>query len=109
VHINGAGIPAHDGRAADKRDVISAIDRAFFGEVLQRIDLRDTLVAVTADHSTSCLRKAHTDDPVPLLVAGGPVTSDGSPSYGETIAARGSLGTMRGPEIVPMLVRMMRE
>jgi 2,3-bisphosphoglycerate-independent phosphoglycerate mutase len=109
VHIKGPDVPAHDGRAEDKRDVISAIDRAFFGEVLGRIDLRDTLVAVTADHSTSSLRKAHTDDPVPLVVAGGPVTSDGSPSFGESVAARGSLGTVRGPEIVPMLVGMMRE
>jgi 2,3-bisphosphoglycerate-independent phosphoglycerate mutase len=109
VHIKGPDIPAHDGRAEDKRDVIAAIDRAFFGEILGRIDLKDTMVAVTADHSTSCLRKAHTDDPVPLVVAGGPVTSDGSPSYGETVAASGSLGTLRGPEIVPMLVRMMRE
>jgi 2,3-bisphosphoglycerate-independent phosphoglycerate mutase len=109
VHIKGPDIPAHDGRAIDKRDVISAIDRAFFGEVLGRIDLRDTMVAVTADHSTSCVRKAHTDDPVPLVVAGGPVTPDGSSSYGETVAAKGSLGTLRGPEIVPMLVGMMRE
>jgi 2,3-bisphosphoglycerate-independent phosphoglycerate mutase len=109
VHIKGPDVPAHDGRAIDKRDVIAAIDRAFFGEVLGRIDLRNTMVAVTADHSTSCLRKAHTDDPVPLVVAGGTVTPDGSPSYGETVAATGSLGTLRGPEIVPMLVGLMRE
>jgi 2,3-bisphosphoglycerate-independent phosphoglycerate mutase len=109
VHIKGPDIPAHDGRAVDKRDVIAAIDRAFFGEVLSKIDLRTTMVAVTADHSTSSLRKAHTDDPVPLVIAGGPVTPDGSPSFGETVAARGSLGTLLGPEIVPMLVGMMRE
>jgi 2,3-bisphosphoglycerate-independent phosphoglycerate mutase len=109
VHIKGPDIPAHDGRAADKRDVIGAIDAAFFGEALARIDLRGTIVAVTADHSTSSLRKAHTDDPVPLVVAGGPVTPDGSPSYGETVAAKGSLGTLLGPEVVPLLVRMMRD
>ncbi|HXJ65211.1 MAG TPA: 2,3-bisphosphoglycerate-independent phosphoglycerate mutase [Actinomycetota bacterium] len=109
VHIKGPDIPAHDGRAIDKRDVISAIDRAFFGPVLERLDLRRTMVAVTADHSTSCVRKAHTDDPVPLVVAGGPVTPDGSPSYGETVAAKGSLGTLLGPEILPLVVGMMRE
>ncbi|HYV00757.1 MAG TPA: 2,3-bisphosphoglycerate-independent phosphoglycerate mutase [Actinomycetota bacterium] len=108
VHIKGPDIPAHDGRAEDKRDVISAIDRAFFGEVLQRIDLRTTLVAVIADHATSCVRKAHTDDPVPFVVAGGTVTSDGSLDYGEDTAGKGSLGTMRGPEVMPMLVQMMR-
>ena len=84
-------------------------DTLVFGEVLGRIDLRTTMVAVTADHSTSSVRTAHTDDPVPLVVAGGTVTPDGSPSYGESVAAKGSLGTMRGPEIVPMLVGMMRE
>ncbi len=109
VHIKGPDIPAHDGRAIDKRDVIAAIDRAFFGQILGRIDLRTTMVAVTADHSTSCVRKAHTDDPVPLVVAGGTITPDGSPSYGETVASKGSLGTLRGPEIVPLLVGLMRE
>ncbi len=38
VHVKGPDIPAHDGRAEDKRDVIEAIDRAFFGEVLPRAD-----------------------------------------------------------------------
>ena len=41
VHIKGPDVPAHDGRAEDKRDVISAIDRAFFGEVLPRTRPRD--------------------------------------------------------------------
>ena len=34
IHIKGPDVPAHDGRAEDKRDVITAIDRAFFGVVL---------------------------------------------------------------------------
>jgi len=104
VHIKGPDVPAHDGRAEDKRDVISAIDRAFFGEVLERIDLRRTLVAVTGDHATSCLRRAHTADPVPLLVSGGGVTPDGSRSFGERSCADGSLGELLGPQILPRLV-----
>ena len=38
VHIKGPDVPAHDGRAEDKRDVIGLIDRAFFGELLPGID-----------------------------------------------------------------------
>ncbi|MCA1726174.1 MAG: hypothetical protein LC722_00490 [Actinobacteria bacterium] len=34
IHIKGPDVPAHDGRALDKRDVIEAIDEAFFGTVL---------------------------------------------------------------------------
>ena len=108
VHIKGPDVPAHDGRAEDKRDVIEMIDRAFFGEVLPMIDPARTLVAVTADHSTSCVRKAHTPDPVPLVVSGVGVTSDGSESYGERACARGSLGSLRGVEIVPLLGGLLR-
>ncbi|MGZ8576768.1 MAG: alkaline phosphatase family protein [Actinomycetota bacterium] len=106
IHIKGPDVPAHDGRAEDKRDVIAAIDRAFFAEVLPRIG-PGTVVAVTADHSTSCLRKAHTADPVPLVAAGGPVTPDGSTSFGERACAEGSLGELLGPQILPRLTALM--
>ena len=106
VHIKGPDVPAHDGRATDKRDVVTAIDRAFFGEVLPRLG-SDTVVAVTADHATSCLRKAHTADPVPFVVSGRGVSQDGSTSFGERECAEGSLGEMLGPQILPRLAQMM--
>jgi 2,3-bisphosphoglycerate-independent phosphoglycerate mutase len=108
VHIKGPDVPAHDGRAEDKRLVIEDIDAAFFGEVLPRIDRSRVLVAVTADHATSCVRKAHTAEPVPLLVSGPGVGSDRTGSFGERAAAEGSLGVLAGVEIVPRLVDLMR-
>ena len=108
VHIKGPDVPAHDGRAEDKRDVISAIDRAFFGEVLPRLG-PETVVAVTADHATSCLRKAHTADPVPLLASGGRVTPDGTSSFGERACAAGALGELLGPQILPRLSALVRD
>jgi 2,3-bisphosphoglycerate-independent phosphoglycerate mutase len=107
VHIKGPDLPAHDGRAEDKRDVISLIDEAFFAEVTPRL-ARDVLIAVTADHSTSCVRKAHTADPVPLLVWGGPVTPDGSEAFGETDARSGSLGHLLGVQILPRISSLAR-
>jgi 2,3-bisphosphoglycerate-independent phosphoglycerate mutase len=65
-------------------------------------------VAVTADHSTSCARKAHTDGPVPLLISGGGVSSDSVDSYGESASRRGALGHLMGPEIMPNLVELSR-
>ena len=106
VHLKGPDVPAHDGRAADKRDVVTAIDRAFFGEVLTRLDPSRTIVAVTADHSTSCLRMAHTADPVPLLVSGAGVAPDGSEAFGERACTTGSLGELRGIGILPRLARL---
>jgi 2,3-bisphosphoglycerate-independent phosphoglycerate mutase len=108
IHIKGPDIPAHDGRAEDKKEVIEDIDQVFFGELLPRIDTGRTLLAVTADHSTSCIRKAHTADPVPLLVAGPRVITDGLESFGERVARQGVLGAMRGVDIVPRLVELLR-
>ena len=108
VHIKGPDVPAHDGRAEDKRDVIALIDRAFFGQVVPALDPARTLVAVTADHATSCVRKAHTADPVPLLVSGAGVQPDGSEAFGERICAAGSLGRLLGPEILPRLADLLR-
>jgi 2,3-bisphosphoglycerate-independent phosphoglycerate mutase len=108
VHIKGPDIPAHDGRALDKRDICTIIDRAFFGEVVSHTDPAELLIAVTADHATSCVRKAHTADPVPLVVAGGGATSDGVTSFGERAAADGSIGHIRGVEILPRLTSLLR-
>ena len=108
IHIKGPDIPAHDGRAEDKRAVIERIDQAFFGELLPRIDPARTLVAVTADHATSCVRKAHTAEPVPLVVAGGPVQADGSEAFGERACAAGALGLLRGVDILPRVTGLLR-
>jgi 2,3-bisphosphoglycerate-independent phosphoglycerate mutase len=108
IHIKGPDVPAHDGRARDKMEVIEDIDQVFFGELLPRIDTGRTILAVTADHSTSCVKKAHTADPVPLLVAGPGVSSDGTEAFGERAAARGGLGTLAGTEILPRLVALLR-
>ena len=108
IHIKGPDVPAHDGRAEDKRSVITAIDRAFFGPLLGGVDLGRTVIGVTADHATSCVRRAHTADPVPILVAGGAVDPDGTPSFGETTCSEGSLGLLRGTQILPRIVELVR-
>lgn len=108
VHIKGPDVPAHDGRAEDKRDVIEVIDRAFFGQILPSIDPGGVILAVTADHATSCLRKAHTADPVPLVVCGPGVQADGVTAFGERAAADGSIGTIRGIDILPRLISFLR-
>jgi 2,3-bisphosphoglycerate-independent phosphoglycerate mutase len=107
IHIKGPDVPAHDGRFLDKRDVCEDIDDAFFAQLLPLIDPFRVLVAVTADHATSCLRKAHTAAPVPLVASGGGMGSDGVESFGERAAADGRLGVLRGVDILPRLVPLL--
>jgi 2,3-bisphosphoglycerate-independent phosphoglycerate mutase len=106
IHIKGPDVPAHDGDHEAKIASIEEIDSIFFEHLLGGLDLASTIVAVTADHSTSCARKAHTDGPVPLLVSGGGVSADGVQTYGETASRQGALGHLLGPEIMPNLVAL---
>ncbi len=108
LHLKGPDEPGHDGDCAAKRDVIALIDRAFFGELLPRLDREQTVVAVTADHATPCGLRAHSADPVPLLVCGGGLAPDDTRAFSEREAARGSLGRRRGVDILPLLVDLLR-
>lgn len=108
IHIKGPDVPAHDGDHDAKIQSIEEIDSIFFAGLLDSLDLSRAIVAVTADHSTSCARRSHTDGPVPLLVCGVGVSPDAVGTYGETASRGGSLGHLRGPEIMPNLVRLAR-
>jgi 2,3-bisphosphoglycerate-independent phosphoglycerate mutase len=105
VHIKGPDEPAHDGDFKTKKEIISIIDKFFFGSLLPNLDIKNTVVAVTADHSTVCKIKAHSSDPVPLLVSGGNIRPDGSLSFSEKAVKLGSLGEIKGQDIMPLLVK----
>ncbi len=108
IHLKGPDEPGHDGKPELKARLIAGIDRFFFGKLLPKIDLEETLICVTADHSTPCSLKAHSDDPVPLLITGGTVQADGIERFSERDCAKGSLGVLeRGTELMPMLMRFL--
>lgn len=109
VHIKGPDEPAHDGDFQKKKESIEAIDKYFFSSLLSKLDLSNTIVAITADHSTVCAVKAHTSDPVPLLVCGGNIKPDGSMSFSEKAAKLGSIGELLGREIMPLLIKLAKE
>jgi 2,3-bisphosphoglycerate-independent phosphoglycerate mutase len=106
MHLKGPDEPGHDRDAGAKRAVIEVIDRAFFGTLLGEVPLDEVLIAVTADHATPVTLGRHSDDPVPLLVAGAGIRADGTRVFNEAACARGSLGTLRGTEVLPLLVSL---
>jgi 2,3-bisphosphoglycerate-independent phosphoglycerate mutase len=104
VHLKGPDIPAHDGKPVEKMKMIEAADSAFFDPLLNVIDLDNTVLAITADHSTSCLLKAHSSHPVPLAVIGGGIGKDDVDHFSESSCGGGSLGVIKGEELMPILV-----
>jgi 2,3-bisphosphoglycerate-independent phosphoglycerate mutase len=109
VHIKGPDEPAHDGNFEKKKQIIEAIDKFFFTSLLTKLDIDNTIIAVTADHSTVCEIRAHSADPVPMLVCGGNLKPDGSMSFSEKAARLGSIGELRGTDIMPLLVKSAKE
>lgn len=109
VHLKGPDEPGHDGQAVAKREMVEQLDRSFFGPFSEAADWANLRVAVTADHATPCILKGHSDDPVPLLLAGAGVEARGPLSagvkFGELAAAAGSLGPLRGADVMPCLIR----
>jgi 2,3-bisphosphoglycerate-independent phosphoglycerate mutase len=105
IHLKGPDEPGHDRECEAKRKVIEVIDEAFFGTLLAEVSLDEVLIAVTADHATPCTLGRHSDDPVPLLLAGAGVASDGTRVFNEAACARGALGTLRGIDLMPLFVR----
>ena len=100
VHLKGPDEFGHDGDAAGKMNNIEEIDRRFFGTLLDNIDTSKIAVVISADHSTPCINKGHSDDPVPLLVSGDSIKDDGTVRVTEKEAKKGSLGLIEGAQVV---------
>lgn len=89
----------HDPRA--KADVIAACDRGLAALVNEE----RCVVAVTADHGTPSWGPVlHSGDAVPLAVRGPSVRIDAVERFDERAVAGGGLGTLRGEDLLPLLV-----
>lgn len=108
VHIKGPDEPAHDGDYNRKSKLISIIDKHFVGKLLQIIDLKESIICVTSDHSTPCELMAHSQDPVPILISGGNLKADSIQKFSEKECKKGEIGTLKnGFELIPKLVNYM--
>ncbi len=104
VHIKGPDEFGHDGDARGKKRNIEEIDRYFFkvlnSEIEQSNSEYDIHYIISGDHSTPCVKKAHTDDPIPLLISGDGFAKDGTTRFTEANSERGSLGKIYGYQVI---------
>ena len=100
VHLKGPDEFGHDGDARGKMENIEEIDKRFFGTLLDNIDSSKVAVIVSADHSTPCINKGHSADPVPLLISGDMVTNDDTQRFTETEAKKGRIGLIDGAQVI---------
>jgi len=107
VHIKGPDEYGHDGDALGKKSNIELIDENFFGMFLKCAN-KPYVVVISGDHSTPCIKKSHTDDPIPLLVSGNGIKSDGSQRFTESWGRTGSIGTLKGSKVISNVLNMIR-
>ncbi|MFX1283896.1 MAG: 2,3-bisphosphoglycerate-independent phosphoglycerate mutase [Promethearchaeota archaeon] len=101
LHVKGTDNFGHDNKPIQKMEFIDEIDIAIerFFEILS-----DTIICITGDHSTPCVMRDHSSDPVPVLIAGEGVRSDQVTEFGERPTMRGGLGHLIGQQIIPLML-----
>ena len=100
VHQKYTDSNGEDGNFAGKVAAIEEVDRS-----LPRIlALKPDVIAVTADHSTPAVLKAHSWHPVPLLLGSQYGIADDADRFTERACARGYLGRIRSKELMQLLM-----
>jgi len=106
IHIKGPDEPGHDGDFQRKKEIIELIDKHFFSNLIPKIKKRNYVVCVTADHSTPCVLKAHSSDPVPLLIWGDDIKNDLVNKFSEKDCKKGKLKIIRGKKLIKKLINI---
>ncbi len=85
-HIKKIDNLSHDGDFKGKKDFLEKIDR----KLKPLMVLKNTLLIITGDHSTSCIKKEHTTKPLPVLIYDG--EKDKVKNFSEKDCKEGKLG-----------------
>ncbi len=101
VHTKVPDDASHTGDPKKKEAAITALDRGL-EELVKALETRDDLlVVITADHSTPSISPLiHSGEPVPITLVGPTVRRDDVNAFDEVSAAGGSLGLLRGRELM---------
>lgn len=105
VHTKAPDEAAHTKDPIHKTRIIEELDQGI-GTVLDRLISRpEQFLVITADHSTpSSGPLIHSGEPVPLIFYGKGVRRDNVQNYNEINAAGGSLGLVRGKELMYLVL-----
>jgi len=105
VHTKTPDEAAHTKDPWRKKEVIEALDRGIAREIEPLLRDPDVVVVLTADHSTpSSGPLIHSGEAVPLVICGDGVRRDMVQHFDEVHCAAGSLGTVRGKELMYLIL-----
>jgi 2,3-bisphosphoglycerate-independent phosphoglycerate mutase len=106
LHVKATDIASHDRKVRQKVRMIEKIDK-MMEHLIENANLEETLIAVTADHTTSLVTGEHEGDPVPVAIAGPGVRTDDVKEFGERTCAKGGLERIRGIDLMPTIMNLL--
>ena len=103
LHFKATDSFGEDGNWQGKKDFI---ERKIDPAIEPLFDLQDALVVITADHSSPCVLKDHSTDPVPLLIWGQGIEADKVVRFSEKECKKGILGHIKGLDLMPKVIKL---
>jgi len=99
IHIKETDIPGHDNRPLDKIRMLEYIDKTLFKFLVNFAPSKKIHVVITGDHSTPCILKSHSADPVPVLWYNCSLPKQNK-KFCEKNARLGKLGRIEGKDLL---------
>ncbi len=106
VHAKATDLAGHDAEPEKKVEMIEKVD-ALVGHLLSHTNPEETFIVVTADHTTSSVKREHSGEPVPVAITGPNVRVDDVTEFGERTCAKGGLGRILGRELMPIVLNFL--
>jgi len=98
IHIKATDSLAEDGNFKGKKKFIEKIDK----NLRPLLGLKDTLIVVTADHSTCSDLKRHCKEEIPILISG--ARKDSVREFSERACQKGKLGRLKQLKVMSKIL-----
>src|SRR3989344_623062 len=101
LEIKGPDSFGHQNNKKGKIKSLEKIDKEFISKIKA---LKNTIICITADHSTPCSLKSQSNDPVPVLIYNPKTTlKEECKAFNEIDCKKGSLGRFNGKNLLTLL------
>lgn len=103
IHVEAPDEAGHAGDTQEKIRAIENLDRDVVGRLLERIK-GDYKIIIMPDHYTPIRVRTHTRESVPMAIYSPGNRKDDAKAYTEKEAEKGSLGMLKGKDVLPFLL-----
>ena len=103
LHIKATDSLAEDGNCVGKKKFIEKVDK-YMNFLLE---LENTLIIVTAEHSTCCKLRRHCTEPIPILIYG--IGKDKVSCFNEKACRKGKLGKFSQLKLMSKVVNFYKK